>query len=219
MIDINLLPKEYQKKKFRIELEKNTIYVIGTGLLVLALLSAYTVFFQFLPLKSLDKKIYEAKTEAQKYDSEIALVKELEEKKNLILTRMRTIEELDQNRDIWVKVVSDLGSRIPNYLWLTKFSKLAAGGTDQVDLRAGGVWKTEVEGMSFSLNSVATFLIRLKRSSYFKNVEIKKIEIDKSNQEINAYLFVINCDLVFGDIDNTDIAMAEEQSKMEARSF
>ena len=77
MIEINLLPKEYQKKRFRLTFEKNTLYVIGGGVIVLALLAAYTVFFQVLPCKSITKKIEVAKADSASLSSEIQLVNEL----------------------------------------------------------------------------------------------------------------------------------------------
>jgi Tfp pilus assembly protein PilN len=208
MIEINLLPKEYQKRKFRVTLEKNTLYVIGSGLLVLILLSAYSVIFQVLPSRDLSKKINEARIEAQNYDSEIALIKELTEKKNLILARMRTIEELDHDRDLWVKVISDLSSRIPNYLWLTNFSKQATAETEQAAAADGGLWHSKIEGKSFSINSLATFLIRLKKSPYLENIEITKIELDLALQQAKAYNFAINCDLKLGGYDNVDLAQS-----------
>lgn len=193
MIEINLLPKEYQKKKFGIKLEKNTLYVISGGIAALIVLFAYSLLFQVMPANSLDKKIENARIEAAKYDSEISLIKELKSKKNLILSRISTIEMLDRNRDAWVNVISDLGSRIPNYLWLTGFEQ-ASGETNE-----NGPTKTIISGKSFSINSLATFLIKLKKSPYLSNIEISTITLEEEMNEdisVESYVFTFKCDLM-----------------------
>ncbi|MCD6161880.1 MAG: PilN domain-containing protein [candidate division Zixibacteria bacterium] len=189
MIEINLLPKIYQKKKFGIKLDKNTLYVIGGGIGVLVLLFAYSLIFQIMPANSLSEKIKTARIEAAQYDSEIALIKELKSKKNLILSRISTIEVLDRDRDAWINVISDLGSRVPNYLWLTGFEQ-ASGGTQE-----GEPAKTTINGRSFSINSLATFLIKLKKSPYLKNIEISTIALEEE-MDVESYTFTINCDLM-----------------------
>jgi len=202
MIRINLLPKEYQRRRFSVALDKNTLYVISGGIAVLILLAAYSFFFQILPAKGLDKKIQIAKQEAESYNEQIKLVQELNSQKNLILTRMGTIEELDQDRDAWVDVISDLGSRITDYLWLTSF------GSTQSESQGGvaGPLKTVIEGKSFSINSMATFLIRLKKSPHLKNIDLVSVKLEEEqlnmeNASYEAYTFQIGCDLNLGRAD------------------
>jgi len=199
MLEINLLPKEYQKKRFRVALEKNTLYVIGIGFIVLILLSAYSMFFQVLPANSLEKKIVKAQEDAREFEPEIALIKKMTDEKNLLLARMRTIEVLDRNREAWVNIVSDLSSRIPRYLWLTNFEQLFIEG----ETVGQGPLQVKIEGKTFSINSLATFLIRLKKSPYLDDIEISAIELveEKIGQEIEsksyeAYNFTFNCKLL-----------------------
>ncbi|MCP4583209.1 MAG: hypothetical protein GY839_16495 [candidate division Zixibacteria bacterium] len=199
MIKINLLPKEYQKKRFSIALDKNTMYVIAGGAAVLVLLAAYTFFFQIIPLNDLEDKIELAKSEAQEFNAQISLVNELKQQKNLILTRMGTIEELDRGRDAWVNVIGDLGSRITDYLWLTGFSQLPVGDPTQ----GAVVSSTTIEGKSFSINSLATFLIRLKKSPYLDNIDLVSVTLEEEQAAINtvayeAYGFKISCSLTLG---------------------
>jgi Tfp pilus assembly protein PilN len=203
MIEINLLPKEYQKRKFRLALEKNTLYVIGGGVIILALLAAYTVFFQVLPGNSLNKKIEIAQADSAALSSEILMVNELTEKKNRLLARMSTIELLDRNRETWINVTSDLGARIPDYLWLTELTQAPQTSEEgEVNIKAF------IQGRSFSLNSLATFIVRLKKSHYFKNIEISKIQlIEEKGAEV--YSFTINCDLY---LNRTSEALAQNKT-------
>jgi len=203
MIRINLLPKEYQRRKFSVTLDKNTLYVISGGIGVLILLAAYSFFFQILPSKSLDKQIQIARHDYEQFNEQIKLVNELNSQKNLILTRMRTIEELDQGREAWVDVISDLGSRLTDYLWLTSF------GNAQLQTQPGataGPSRTVIEGKSFSLNSMATFLVRLKKSPYLKNIDLVSVKLEEEqlnmgNVSYEAYTFQISCDLNLGKAD------------------
>ena len=60
MIRINLLPKEYQKKKLSLSLEKNTIYVVAGGAAILVLLAAYSFFGQYMQASKLNGEIAKA---------------------------------------------------------------------------------------------------------------------------------------------------------------
>jgi Tfp pilus assembly protein PilN len=205
MIRINLLPREYQKKKFSLSLERNTLYVIGGGVAILILLAAYSLFFQVMPIRSLDKAIMTARQDAEKYANEIKLVNELNAQKDLILTRMGTIEELDRGREAWVNIVSDLSSRLTDYLWINKFG---IGGGEQSQ-QADATSRTVIEGQSFSLNSLATFLVRLKRSPYLSNVDLVSITLEEDTggneggRPYESYHFTIQCDLVMAGANAT----------------
>ena len=200
MLEINLLPKEYQKKRFRVTLEKNTLYVISIGLLILIMLSAYSMFFQVLPAKSLEKKIAMAQEDAKEFEPEIALIKNLTQANNVLLARMNTIDVLDRNREAWINVISDLGSRIPRYLWLTNFEQIFVeeGNVEE------GPLQVKIEGKTFSVNSLATFLVRLKKSPYLDDIRISVIELVEEKvgyaaiegESYEAYNFTFNCKLL-----------------------
>ena len=221
MIKINLLPKEYQKRKFSIALEKNALYVIGGGVAALILLAAYSIFFQVIPISSLDKKIQDARADAAKYDSEIKLVNQLNDQKDLILTRMGTIEQLDQNREAWVNLVSDLGSRMTDYLWLIKFGN--ALGDNKGSAQGTATSRTIIEGRSFSINSLATFLVRLKRSPFLDKIDLVSVLLEEEKDEMGggsyeAYHFVIHCDLVLEGMNAVQMENKASANKLAAGS-
>ena len=203
MLEINLLPKEYQKRKFQVTLEKNTLYIIGSGIAVLLLLAVYSFFFQVMPISSLENEIVKAREQTKEYDAEITLIKQLTEEKKLLLTRISTIDTLDASRESWVKVVSDLGARIPNYLWLTSFEQMVveSGETGQRSMQVN------IEGKTFSINSLATFLVRLKKSLYLNNIDLSTVELIEERLEsvtgdlagtetYESYNFTINANLL-----------------------
>jgi len=219
MLEINLLPKEYRKRKFRLELEKNALLVIGAGLAVLILLGAYTVFFQMFPGGALDRKIAAAKTENQKYEAEIKLVNALTDQKNLILARMSTIEVLDHDRDVWVNVIADLGGRVPDYLWLTGFEPATKGAAEAQNVPT----QTSIKGKSYSINSLATFLVRLKKSAFLNNVALVSIrlveeQLPEGNGSYESYHFTINCDLILSSTEETQTEKMLTTGKLAAGS-
>jgi Tfp pilus assembly protein PilN len=61
--------------------------------------------------------------------------------------------------------------------------------------------KATLKGQSFSLNSIATFIIKLKQSPYFTDIELMNIKMtDQNNAE--SYEFTINCNLNFNGTEN-----------------
>lgn len=203
MLEINLLPKEYQKRKFQVTLEKNTLYIIGSGIAVLLLLAVYSFFFQVMPISSLENKIVKAREQTKEYDVEISLIKQLTEEKKLLLSRISTIDTLDANRESLIKVVSDLGARIPSYLWLTSFEQTVVEGGET----GQGSMQVSIEGKTFSINSLATFLVRLKKSSYLNNIDLSMVELIEERLEsvtgdlagaetYESYNFTINANLL-----------------------
>ena len=221
MIEINLLPKEYQKRKFKFSLDKNTIYVVAAGVAVLILLAAYTFLFQVMPINKIEKNIIAYQQEESKFDPQIAKIDSLENLNKLIVERLTAIDILDRDRGAWIAVCSDLGSRLADYLWITEFKQLIPevavspkaptnpddGSQAKSAPKPAGpqvnanIRKATLKGQSFSLNSIATFIIKLKQSPYFTDIELMNIKMtDQNNAE--SYEFTINCNLNFNGTEN-----------------
>jgi len=230
MIEINLLPKEYQKRKFSLTLEKNTIFVLGAGVAVLILLAAYTYLFQVMAISKIDKNIIAYQQEESKFDPQIAKIDSLKNLNDRIIQRMSAIEILDRDRGTWIDICSDLGSRISDYMWITEFKQVIAvpvpsakpilpdEGSETkstakpaaVPQVQSSVRKATIRGQSFSLNSIATFIIKLKKSPYFSDIELTSIKLlGENNAEV--YEFAINGNLIFNRTEKQtteDVALA-----------
>ena len=225
MLEINLLPKEYQKRKFRLSLEKNAIYVVGAGVGVLVLLGAYSFLFQIMPVQKIGKQIITYQQEEANFKPQIAKIDSLNELKQRIVTRMTAIDILDRNRDIWIDICTDIGSRISDYLWLTEFKQLVAEApatakpvsSEEGEARPAQpqkgpalgpivpeLKKATIKGRSFSLNSIATLIVRLKKSPHFKNIELTSIKLIE-DQTAEAYEFVINSNLMLSKTEKAGI--------------
>ncbi len=207
MIEINLLPKELRRKGKVIAFDKNLIYV-GTVAGILVILFVMVSIFQSFKLKTLDNKIAEANRRTEELRQTIELVDALIDLKDKILQRMSAIETLDRNRVTWVHILEDLSQRVPEYLWLSELREeevVVASPTDEADTSVQSalatspgekVNKVNIQGHTYSVNTLAVFLIQLMRSDYFKNMElqfIKKSEVEKQK----TFSFGLSGDLVY----------------------
>jgi type IV pilus assembly protein PilN len=219
MIEINLLPKDLKRGRLNFKLDKNLVMVLSGCVALLGVMAVYSYFIQAHTLSTLDKQLAISRAETAKYTSEIVKIDEISKKKEQILARMSTIQLLDKNREYFVSLMEDLASRVPEYVWLTGIKQApqtppaapvttpnAANG-QQVAV-APVAAKSTLEGYSFSLNALATFLVRLKKSEYFANVEISSIKL-QDLEKANAYNFRLNCDLVTPAVINVDTQTAQ----------
>ena len=184
-IEINLLPRELRGKRRGIAFDKSlTLIAAFVGILVVLIAGASVL--QGIQLKALDKKIANAKVRANQLQKDIELVDALTQLKDKILQRMSAINALDRNRAVWVRVLEDLSRRVPDYLWLSLLmeeesqseatSDTSTDSTISFAQLESPVKRVTIEGYSYSLNSLASFLIQLMGSQYLKNMELQYVK-------------------------------------------
>jgi type IV pilus assembly protein PilN len=189
MIEINLLPKELQWKRFRFALDKNILYILAVGTVITLGMGVYSYIFQASSIAGLQEEISKAREEESKYSAEIQKIDEIAARKTQILARMSAIQLLDQNRDYWIDLMEDLVRRVPEYVWLTSVQQApAVGQTAQQAGAPAAPARSTLKGYSFSLNALATFLVRLKKSDLLMDVELSSIVLQE-NEESKAYSF------------------------------
>ncbi len=209
MIEINLLPKELQYKRFAISVDKNMVFIIVGGLVIAGLLAVYSFVFQAGTLDSLERDILQAQTETAKYSAEIQKIEDISLKKTQILARMSAIQILDQNRNYWVKLLEDLVRRVPDYVWLTSVEQNPSAGARPATPGAPPIAvKSTIEGYSFSLNAFATFLIRLKKSDMFHDLELTSIKLEET-EKAKAYSFKITCNFAMPELPAATMETAQ----------
>ena len=239
MIQINLLPKEYLKSKRVFAVGKSGVYVMAGAGAVAAMLVGVT-FWQMHQLKQLDESIARANQRAAMLRQDIVMVNELTDVKQKITDRMEAVERLDRHRSVWVRLLENMASDIPEFVWLSKFNEKIEqvkpgtsgstqpqpGGTQptaqtaQAGAPAGGdtanVRDVEIEGYAFTLNSVAALMIKLMQSDYFDNVELVKTEENKFSEDEKAYLFNLSAKAHF--LSDEDLRNLAAQAEREATS-
>jgi Tfp pilus assembly protein PilN len=220
MIEINLLPKDLQRKGISLKLDKNIVLVLSSCVALIGVMALYSFIFQAGKYATLETQLQISKAESAKYAPEITKIDEISKKKEQILARMSSIQVLDKNREYWVALMEDLSSRVPEYVWLSDVKQAiasspapnAAAGVQAANPGAPPVQvaasKSTIEGYSFSLNALATFLIRLKKSEMIDNVEIASIKLQEV-EKANAYNFKLTCDLVSSIPVSADIQTAQ----------
>jgi Tfp pilus assembly protein PilN len=215
MIEINLLPKDLQKKRFGFKLDKNIVVALCACVALIAVMAAYSFVFQAGKYANLERQMAISKAETEKYAPEIVKIEEIGRKKDQILSRMSAIQLLDRNREYWVSLMEDLAGRVPEYVWLTNVKQAPAivaapvqPGQPATPAQPPPAVKSTVEGYSFSLNALATLLVRLKKSDFFDNIEIASIKL-QDVEKAKAYNFKLNCDLVSSMPVNLDTQTAQ----------
>jgi Tfp pilus assembly protein PilN len=201
-IEINLLPAELKRKRRGLAFDKNLALIAGVFGVVVVLVVAASVV-QSMKLKSLDKQIAEAQRKVDQYKRNIELVDALIDVKDKLLQRMSAIESLDKNRTVWVRIMEDLSRRVPDYLWLSllKEEPRAAAVDTSADSTGSAspgpvIDKVTVEGYSYSLNSLASFMIQLMGSRYFKNMDLEYVKRAEIKQH-KAFSFQLTGDLYY----------------------
>ena len=200
MIEINLLPKEMRKAR---GLRVSKSVLMGAGavagiLLLLAVLTAY----QGYRLHDLDDRIADVRRQADKMRDDIMLVDRLVDVKSKILARLAAIDELDQNREQWVRVLNELSTRVPDFLWLTSFRPTQAPATSPQGIPTPGAAAADslppppqrwgIEGYAFTLNGLANFMIELHSSDFFSDIGLDFAKIEELEKQ-NVYTFSLNC--------------------------
>lgn len=211
MIEINLLPKNFAKKSIDFSLGKTGVYAIAAAAGIVIMLIAVT-FYQKYQLSKLDTNIQKAKQRATMLQKDIKLVDALTDVKDKITERMQAVEKLDSHRSAWVRILEDISRNVPEFVWLGKFDEEPLPTVDKKDSKNKktnnsksntaqakesetpppdpNVRQGKVEGFAFTLNALASFMIKMMRSDYFDNVELKSTN-EIQVQEKKAYNFVL----------------------------
>jgi Tfp pilus assembly protein PilN len=213
MIEINLLPRELRRKRQGFSFDKSLTVIAAFAVLMVVLFVGVNVL-QSIKLKALDAKIAEAQKRTDELRKNIELVDALTDLKEKVLQRMSAIEALDRNRTVWVRMLEDLCKRVPDYLWLSLLKEeesqnqpAPGSGTDTTvsssQLQSPVTKRVTLEGYSYTLNSLASFLIQLMDSEYFKNMELQYVKraqlnpVGEMDRDDKAFSFQLVGDLCY----------------------
>ena len=188
MIEINLLPKELQKKK-GLDLSGSPILPLGGGIVIVlfvlsfslvAMRHHYQARFKRLTKELQDKS--PSKNEAVKLQAE---VKRLESKK-------KVIDQLAKRKFFWAEKLNLISDLIPMGVWLNdlSFDETKKGGLLTLDGMAVHYKDQEM------INLVTLFMENLKQNEDFykdfKTIELGPIRRIKS-ENVDAMQFSIIC--------------------------
>ncbi len=198
MIKINLLPKQYQKRSGTFSLGKQGKYAVIAVVGVFLLLGSITSY-QTYQMGELEEQMQIARMRTQQLKKDIQLVDALTDIKRKITNRLQAVERLDRHRSAWVKILEEVARNVPEFVWLSSFTELSentqssSDTTQQIEV-IPSVRPVELEGFTFTLNALATFMIKMMRSNYFDHVDMAHVE-EISFGEQKAYNFKLDCNV------------------------
>ncbi|MEA2030946.1 MAG: PilN domain-containing protein [candidate division Zixibacteria bacterium] len=201
MITINLLPKQYRRKSISLSFGKTGLYGIGVAAGIIIMMISIT-FYQMHQISKLEENTAKAHQRAAMLQKDIQLVDGLTDVKEKIRARMAAVEKLDSHRSAWIRILENISHNVPEFVWLARFieheppkvdSSATKGKTPSTPVN-NRVRKAEIEGYTFTLNALASFMINMMRSDYFDNVEMKSTS-EKMFGDQKAYNFVLSCNL------------------------
>lgn len=190
MIRINLLgvPKSKRGKRAATSFTPGGA---GTGsvtiiLVALVLLTAGANYFYYWSLQkeavTLKTKIADANRENLRLAEVKAKYLELEKQKDLYERRVNVIHQLQENRSgpaTLLTAISDTVNKT-DAVWLNIMKE---DGNN-----------IQMEGVALSVDAVASLMHNLRRSGYFKTVEIKDTFQEDVVKDMSAFVFILVCE-------------------------
>jgi Tfp pilus assembly protein PilN len=220
MISINLLPKQYLKRSGGFSLGKSGLYVILGAVGILVLLGTITGY-QLYRMNELKGQMEIARARTIQLEKDIRLVDALMDIKAKITDRLEAVERLDRHRSSWVRILEDISKNVPDFVWLSRFQEVVQtapapkpGDTTAVARVTTGpqVKPVEIEGLTFTLNALAAFMIKMMRSDYFDNVDLVNTEeIVIGKQKV--YNFKLSCNVHYLSDEELERAVTDESAE------
>lgn len=209
MININLLPKEFRKKTGTASIGKSGLYAMGATAGIIITIVVISLF-QMFQLQELDEKMKVARIRTRQLQKDIAMVDALTDVKAKIMQRMAAVDKLDQHRVVWVRILEDVTRNLPEFSWFSLFEEVKAEDTQARSKKkrkgkaAANKEKVEepkvlasvkaltrpvkIEGFSFTLNSLANFMINMMKSDFFSEIEMASVnEVQFQKQKAYNY--------------------------------
>ncbi len=220
VININLLPKQYAKRTGKISLGKQGVYVLVGVTGILLLLGAITGW-QLYKMSELQGQMDIAKARTMQLQKDIELVDALIDIKGKITNRLEAVERLDRHRSAWVRILEDFSGNVPDFVWLSKFSEVERASTAASDDSTVAqpptqpqVMPAEIEGFTFTLNALASFMIKLMKSHYFNEVDLVQTEEITIGKQ-KAYNFKLSCNVHYLSNEELEKILALESPSSE----
>ncbi|MCK4545849.1 MAG: PilN domain-containing protein [Candidatus Eisenbacteria sp.] len=162
MFRINLLPEE-ARPSMGGGLRVRRGVILCLGILGIVLVSVVgTASWQARAIGKLEVQAADLRSEAERYEPQINIVKQLRSKKAAVEKRLDVILQLDRDRSLRITAMDELSSALPDYMWLTGFIE-----------SEGGV---AIDGVAFSSLAVFEFMENLESMSRFEAVRLKNLK-------------------------------------------
>ncbi|MGD8175927.1 PilN domain-containing protein [Marinimicrobium sp. ARAG 43.8] len=171
MAKINLLP---WREAYRQEKKKEFIGIIVVVVIVAGLLAYLWSAGVQSSIADQNARNRVLKTEIAALDEAVKEIRELREKREELLARMRVIQDLEGTRPVIVRYFDDMVRAIPDGVFLTRMQ------------RQGQV--IQLEGIAESNNRVSSFMRNLDESDWFKAPNLSSVTASPAyGEQANAF--------------------------------
>lgn len=112
--------------------------------------------------EDLEVDIEAAVDDSARYAEVIERAEGLQARRDTIAERVGVIQELDQDRYVWPRILDEVARGVPDFLWLTEVVQVTTG--EDFDFR--------VQGSAGNYFALTTFMENLEDSPFIRNVRL-----------------------------------------------
>ncbi len=171
MARINLLP---WREAYREEKKKEFIGILIFVVVVACLIAYLWVSSAQSAISDQNERNRLLKTEIAALEEAVKEIRELREKREELLARMRVIQDLEGTRPVIVRYFDDMVRAIPDGVYLTRMQ------------RTGDV--IQLEGIAESNNRVSSFMRNLDESDWFAAPNLSSVTAaPEQGEQANAF--------------------------------
>jgi type IV pilus assembly protein PilN len=171
MVRINLLPVRVSKKK---EAGKQQLALFAVVLVAGLLANYFWGASRAGDLKAREAKLARTRDDIAQLERIIGEVRNIKDAQLELQKKLDVLDKLKQGRTGPVRMLDELAIVTPRQLWLSKLDE------------KGGV--VAFGGSAVSIDDVSEFMLKLKQSKYFTNVELKQTTAQKGTGRVNKFV-------------------------------
>ena len=190
MARINLLPWREERRK---ELLNEFLVMLGLVALFAALTVGIVHFYHSQLIERQNTRIGYIDKRIKEVDKKITEIKELEKKKESLLSRMRAIESLQHDRPLIVHLFDELVRSLPE-------------GLSIVNLKQEGP-KVTITGEAQSNARVSSFMRKIEQSEWIKGAKLKVIKESNKGEGFTTKIvneFMLTFEQVMPSVDKEE---------------
>jgi len=192
MVRINLLPVRVSKKKEKGKQELSLFVVV-----ILAGLAGNYLWntARANELTARERKLAATRNEIAQLDRIIGEVRDIKEQQAQLREKLAVLAQLKAGRSGPVKVLDELATLIPKRLWLHR-----------LEAKGESIYFT---GAATSIDDVSEFMIALKGSRHFRDVELgKTVAKEEKEKGLRLVEFTLGTKVVYDDAPAAPVAAA-----------
>ena len=170
MREFNLLPWRSELREKR---KREYLTLLGTSAITSLIIIALIHWVYFLKLQNQNERNDFLNNQIKILERQIVEINELEKKRENLIARMTTVEELQTSRHMTVKLFDEISRTIPDGVYLTDMNyKLDKSSQDIEDIKVDA----SITGIAQSNARVSHLMRNIKSSDWLSEPVLKVIE-------------------------------------------